>query len=100
VAKYGGVLERRGHTEAGIDLCVLAGTQPTGLLCEMTNDDGTMMRLPACEELAEKLGLKIINIEQLAKFREAEGLTGRLAKDNKVALRVQGKVGGITSSRV
>ena len=67
VAKYGGVLERRGHTEAGIDLCMLSGTRPTGLLCEMTHDDGTMMRLPACEEFAEKHGLKLINIEQLAR---------------------------------
>jgi len=92
VAKYGGVLERRGHTEAGIDLCMLSGTQPVGLLCEMTHDDGTMMRLPACETFAEKHGLKLINIEQLARFRKEQGLTGRLAPGNAVATRVQHKI--------
>src|ERR1700733_11018780 len=44
-AKAGGVLRRPGHTEAAIDLAVLAGLRPAGVLCEMVNDDGTMMRL-------------------------------------------------------
>lgn len=80
VAKDGGVLERRGHTEAGVDLCVLSGCSPVGLLCEMTNDDGTMMRLSHCEKFAEDFGLKLINIDQMAKFREKEGyFTNHLA---------------------
>src|SRR4051794_19469229 len=45
-ARTGGVLRRAGHTEAAIDLAVLAGLRPAGVLCELVNDDGTMMRLP------------------------------------------------------
>ena len=45
-AKEGGVLRRPGHTEAAVDLARLAGLRPAGVLCEMVNDDGTMMRLP------------------------------------------------------
>src|SRR6185436_8625969 len=49
-AKPGGVLERAGHTEAAVDLALLAGLPPSGILCELVNDDGTMQRLPELVE--------------------------------------------------
>src|ERR1700754_4731481 len=59
-AKAGGVLRRPGHTEAAIDLALLAGLNPAGVLCEMVNDDGTMMRLPDLEKFAVEHDLALI----------------------------------------
>ena len=50
----GGVLERQGHTEATVDLVRLAGLKPYGVLCELTNPDGTMARIPQIVEFAQK----------------------------------------------
>jgi 3,4-dihydroxy 2-butanone 4-phosphate synthase/GTP cyclohydrolase II len=69
VARPGGVLERRGHTEANVDFCLLAGVTPVGLLAEIQNKDGTMARLPQCYALAKKHGLKITTVDALAKYR-------------------------------
>ncbi len=69
VAKSGGVLERNGHTEATVDLLRLAGLEEVGLCCEISNEDGSMARLPELLELAEKWNLKIISIEDLIKYR-------------------------------
>lgn len=68
-AKQGGVLRRTGHTEASIDLARLAGFQPTGILVEILNEDGTMARLPQLLEVAKKFDLKIISIEDLVAYR-------------------------------
>lgn len=68
-ARSGGVLERAGHTEAAVDLCLLAGLEPCGILCELVNDDGTMQRLPQLEEFKQRFGLKMISIEQLIAYR-------------------------------
>lgn len=68
VAKKGGVLERRGHTEGAVDLAKLAGLKPSGVICEILNDDGTMARLPELKVFAWKHGLKLISIEDLAKY--------------------------------
>ncbi len=68
-AKPGGVLERNGHTEATVDLMRLAGLQEVGLCCEIMADDGTMMRGEQISELAEKLGLPLITIRDLQKYR-------------------------------
>ncbi|MEO6244969.1 MAG: 3,4-dihydroxy-2-butanone-4-phosphate synthase, partial [Opitutaceae bacterium] len=57
-ARPGGVLERAGHTEAAVDLVVLAGLAPIGVLCELVNDDGTVQRLPQLVEFKERFGLK------------------------------------------
>ena len=65
----GGVLARRGHTEAAVDLARLAGLRPAGVLAEVVNDDGTMMRLPALREFADAHGLALISIEQLIDHR-------------------------------
>jgi 3,4-dihydroxy 2-butanone 4-phosphate synthase / GTP cyclohydrolase II len=68
-ANTGGVLRRSGHTEATVDLSRLAGFAPAGVLVEIMNEDGSMARLPELMELAKKLDLKIISIEDLIKYR-------------------------------
>ncbi|EIP97352.1 3,4-dihydroxy-2-butanone 4-phosphate synthase [Opitutaceae bacterium TAV1] len=68
-ARPGGVLERAGHTEAAVDLATLAGLHPSGVLCELVNDDGTVQRLPELIEFRKKFGLKMISIAQLIEFR-------------------------------
>ena len=65
-AKDGGVLERAGHTEAAVDLLKLAGLQPVGLMAEMINDDGTMMRVPELFSMAEQFNLSMTNIHELS----------------------------------
>ena len=69
VAKQGGVLRRTGHTEAAIDFARLAGLKPAGVIVEIMNDDGTMARLPELIEIAKKLDLKIVSIEDLVAYR-------------------------------
>lgn len=69
IAKKGGVLRRTGHTEAAIDLARLAGFEPAGVIVEIMNEDGTMSRLPELLKLKEKLGLKLITIEDLVAYR-------------------------------
>jgi len=68
-ARPGGVLERAGHTEAAVDLAVLAGLEPMGVLCELVNDDGTVQRLPQLQEFKKKFGLKMISIAALIEYR-------------------------------
>jgi 3,4-dihydroxy 2-butanone 4-phosphate synthase/GTP cyclohydrolase II len=68
-ARPGGVLERAGHTEAAVDLAVLAGLHPAGVLCELVNDDGTVQRLAELEEFKRRFGLRMISIAQLIEFR-------------------------------
>ena len=70
LAKKNGVLERNGHTEATVDLMRLAGLKEVGLCCEIMQDDGTMMRLPALIELADKWKIKIISIKDLQSYRK------------------------------
>ena len=70
VARRGGVLVRSGHTEAGIDLSILAGLPPVSLLAELVNDDGTVQRLPQLLEFAEKHNLKIITIADMIAYRQ------------------------------
>jgi len=64
-----GVLSRPGHTEAAVDLARLAGLSPSGVICEVANDDGTMARLPELEVFAERHGLQLITIEDLIAYR-------------------------------
>lgn len=64
----GGVRVRRGHTEASVDLCRLAGVQPAAVIAEVTHDDGEMMRLPALREFATRHGAPLISIEDLAAY--------------------------------
>jgi 3,4-dihydroxy 2-butanone 4-phosphate synthase/GTP cyclohydrolase II len=69
--REGGVLRRAGHTEAAVDLARLAGLRPAGVLAEVTNEDGTMARLPHLFEFKQKHGLKICSIESLIAYRRA-----------------------------
>ena len=77
-AKAGGVLQRAGHTEAGVDLARLAGFQPAAALIEIMNEDGTMARMPQLQEVARAFDLKIITIKDLIAYR--------LEKDNQTTL--------------
>ena len=72
-ARPGGVLARRGHTEASVDFARLAGLRPAGVLAEVVDDDGTMARLPRLREFADEHGLTLVSVEQLAAHREALG---------------------------
>ncbi|WP_277210424.1 bifunctional 3,4-dihydroxy-2-butanone-4-phosphate synthase/GTP cyclohydrolase II [Isoptericola croceus] len=79
-ARDGGVLERTGHTEAAVDLARLAGRGTTGVLAEITHDDGTMMRLPALREFAAQHSLELLSVADLMAYRRlTEVLVDRLA---------------------
>ena len=71
-AHSGGVLARRGHTEATIDLMQLSGFKPYGVLCELTNDDGTMSRAPEVIEFAKQHDMPVLTIEDLVAYRLAQ----------------------------
>jgi 3,4-dihydroxy 2-butanone 4-phosphate synthase/GTP cyclohydrolase II len=68
-AQAGGVLSRAGHTEAAVDLMILAGLAPAAAICEIAGDSGEMARAPALTQLARQHGLPIVSIEDLIKYR-------------------------------
>ena len=79
--REGGVLVRRGHTEAAVDLAKLAGLTPAGVLVEVVNDDGTMKRAPELRAFADEHGLSMISIEDLVRHRRrVENLVERVAE--------------------
>ncbi|GAA3030272.1 GTP cyclohydrolase II [Microbacterium dextranolyticum] len=93
----GGVRERAGHTEAGVDLMKLAGLQPVAAIGEVVAEDGSMMRLPALLELGEREGIPVITIEQLiAYLDEHDADTGADRPDHgarrRVSLRAEAQV--------
>jgi 3,4-dihydroxy 2-butanone 4-phosphate synthase / GTP cyclohydrolase II len=71
IAKDGGVLMRSGHTEAAVDLCKLANLPPVGVICELANDDGTVMKGPQIDAFAEKHNLRRISVADLIAYRQA-----------------------------
>ncbi|EMO5889147.1 TPA: 3,4-dihydroxy-2-butanone-4-phosphate synthase [Proteus mirabilis] len=71
-AQPGGVLTRGGHTEASIDLATLAGFKPVAVLCELTNDDGTMARAPEVVTFAKQHDMPVLTIEDLVAYRLSE----------------------------
>ena len=71
IAKDGGVLRRTGHTEAAIDLAVMAGFEPAGLICEIMKDDGEMARVPDLLEFAKEHDMKIVSVKDLIAYRLA-----------------------------
>lgn len=71
IAKNGGVLVRNGHTEATVDLAILAGSAPCGVCCEIMDDDGHMMRKTKLDEFAKKHNLTFITIKELQEYRKA-----------------------------
>ena len=78
-ARAGGVLERRGQTEAAVDLASLAGLYPAGVICEIVKDDGTMARLPDLIEFCRKHNLLMITVAELARYRFEFDYEGSLA---------------------
>lgn len=72
-ARSGGVLERQGHTEAAVDLARLSGHKPFGVLCELTNPDGTMARLPEVAAFANAKHMTVVTIEDLVEYRKHTG---------------------------
>jgi 3,4-dihydroxy 2-butanone 4-phosphate synthase/GTP cyclohydrolase II len=79
-AREGGVLVRAGQTEAGVDLCRLAGREPVAVICEITNPDGSMARLPELKRFAKRHGLRMITVKELIAHRMArEQLVERVA---------------------
>ncbi|MDR3435887.1 3,4-dihydroxy-2-butanone-4-phosphate synthase [Telmatospirillum sp.] len=68
-----GILGRRGHTEATLELMIQAGRKPVGVLCELTNEDGTMARLPQLADFAVRHGMPMVTIEDLVAYRESIG---------------------------
>lgn len=80
-AKPGGVLQRAGHTEAAVDLATLAGLHPVGVICEILNEDGTVARLQELMELRRKLGVPMISIASLIRYRlERDRLVQEVAR--------------------
>jgi len=90
IARRGGVLKRAGHTEAVIDLVRLAGLKPAGILCEITDEDGTMARLPSLMKMAKKFDMKIITIADLIEYRRSREKLVR----HKVTVDLPSKYGG------
>jgi len=73
IARAGGTLERDGHTEAAVDLPVLAGLAPAGVLCELMNADGTMARGKQVADFAQAHGLLCTTVAEIAAWRRANG---------------------------
>ena len=93
IAKEGGVLMRSGHTEAAVDLCKLAGLPTVGVICELANDDGTVMKGEQIVAFGEKHGLKRVSVADLISYRQArEKLVERLG-----SFRVETKYGEMTA---
>jgi 3,4-dihydroxy 2-butanone 4-phosphate synthase/GTP cyclohydrolase II len=92
IAREGGVLMRSGHTEAAVDLCKLAGLPPVGVICELANDDGTVMAGAQIEDFAAKHNLKRISVADLIAYRQArEKLVERVG-----SFSVEGPSGPLT----
>ena len=72
VAKEGGVLSRRGHTEASVDLVTLAGFKPAAVICEITNDDGSMARAPQVVAFAKQHQLPVVTIEDIVAYLKSK----------------------------
>lgn len=76
VARDGGVLERPGHTEAAVDLCRMAGLSPVAVICELFNDDGTVMKGRQVDDFARRHGLALLHIRDIAAFRRRRASEG------------------------
>lgn len=84
IAKDGGVLVRAGHTEAAIDLALLAGLNPSAVICEVMKDDGTMARMPDLIKFAKEHDLKICTIADLIKYRRTKERLIEKVKETKI----------------
>ncbi len=84
-AKPGGVLERTGHTEASVDLARLAGLNPSGVICEMMNEDGSMARVPDLATYCERHELKMVTIADLIAYRRRNEKLDRTRRRDQAA---------------
>ena len=100
VAKDGGVRERPGHTEAGVEFARLAGARPVSMIAEVVHDDGSMMRFDALREFADAHGLVMVSIEQLIAYldEDGEGADGPAAAAAAVGTAGLGPVGPETTA--
>ena len=85
-AQPGGVLARRGHTEGTVDLAVLAGLSPAGVLCELMNEDGTMTRGADVERFAAKHAMPMLTIAELVAFRRSLAAKAQAARAEQTTL--------------
>lgn len=93
IARDGGVLMRSGHTEAAVDLCRLAGLPPVGVICELANDDGTVMAGRQIEAFAKKHHIRQISVSDLIAYRQSrEKLVERIA-----TMHVESSIGPMTA---
>lgn len=90
-ARDGGVLVRAGHTEAAVDVSRLAGLNPSGVICEIMNEDGTMSRLPELVAFAQRHGLKIGTISDLISYRRRNDNLVRVEKEEIVQTEFAGE---------
>lgn len=88
----GGVRERAGHTEAAVELMMLAGLQPVGAIGEVVAEDGSMMRLPGLMELGEREGIPVITIEQLIRHLDGSSIEKPHGERRRVSLRAEAHV--------
>ena len=88
-ARAGGVLERRGHTEAAVDLARLAGFEPAGALCEITDEQGEMVRGKALQQFARRHFLPLLHIQELVEYLESTSDRQTNQRGSSDVLRVQ-----------
>ncbi|MDP2354572.1 MAG: 3,4-dihydroxy-2-butanone-4-phosphate synthase [Beijerinckiaceae bacterium] len=91
MAQDGGVLVRAGHTEAAVDISRLAGLNPSGVICEIMNDDGTMARMPDLVKFAQHHGLKIATIADLIAYRRRNERLVKLEAETRIESRFGGE---------
>ncbi|TNF50450.1 MAG: bifunctional 3,4-dihydroxy-2-butanone-4-phosphate synthase/GTP cyclohydrolase II [Deltaproteobacteria bacterium] len=89
-AKKGGVMVRAGQTEGSVDLARMAGLKPSGVICEIMNDDGTMARMPELRKFAEKHGLRIVTIADMVAYRMRKELLITRAAETLIPTRFGG----------
>ena len=89
-AKKGGVMVRAGQTEGSVDLARMAGLKPSGMICEIMNDDGTMARMPQLRKFAEKHDLRIVTIADMVAYRMRKELLVTRAAETKIPTRFGG----------
>jgi 3,4-dihydroxy 2-butanone 4-phosphate synthase/GTP cyclohydrolase II len=89
-AKKGGVMVRAGQTEGSVDLARMAGLKPSGMICEIMNDDGTMARMPQLRKFAEKHDLRIVTIADMVAYRMRKELLITRAAETKIPTRFGG----------
>ena len=89
-AKKGGVMVRAGQTEGSVDLARMAGLKPSGVICEIMNDDGTMARMPELRKFAKKHGLRIVTIADMVAYRMRKELLITRAAETQIPTRFGG----------